>query len=215
MNAPVFPYGAQQSFSVGGFTCPTGYSSFQTPLTGSTEYGCRKNGASPLGLTAVTGLLGVAPKSNGNGFLGATGVPLAAVPTITNVQFVDAGPGSAWRPSSDVFYAGEDFQVNVVGSVQNNGGYDPTPCGYKVDVQSVSSGKVISSLPFTAFNIDDLGAIASPGAYNIIVKPYAPPNSSTPTCLGKAERTVNLLYETAWVNRPELVRVRLSLFSVP
>jgi hypothetical protein len=189
-------------YSIPSFTCPTGYSSFQTTLTGSIEYGCRKNGVSPLALTAITGLVGVAPKSNGNGFLGGTGVPLptpSTLPEITNVQFVDAGPSGAWRPNSDIFYAGEDFQVNVVGNIQNNGGYDPTPCGYKVDVQSVSSGKVISSSPFTAFNVDDLGVIASPGAYNIIVKPYAPPNGTTPACLGKAERTVNLLYETAWV----------------
>lgn len=188
------------SYSIPLYSCPTGYSSFQTTLTGSIEYGCRKNGVSPLALTAITGLVGVTPKSNGNGFLGAAGVALPATPpTITNVQFVDVGPSGAWRPNSGIFYAGEDFQVNVVGNIQNNGGYDPTPCGYKVDVQSVSSGKVISSSPFTAFNIDDLGAIASPGAYNIIVKPFAPPDGKTPACLGKAERTVNVLYETAWV----------------
>ena len=188
------------------FTCPTGYNSFLSSGSYGTWYGCRIKAAPPLPLATLTGLLGAATKPAISGFLNASSAPLTSQPTITGLQLVVAGPGSLPRPNTNVFYAGEDFSVNVVGNIPNNGGYDPSLCGYTVNVESLATHQITNSVSFTEFNVWDIGKIPAPGEYSISVVPFGTANSWPPACLGKAERSKVTFYpEAAWVTGFELV----------
>jgi|GEM_PF-4386110 len=128
--------------------------------------------------------------------------------TIKDVQFI-IGQGGAWRPKDDIFYAGEDFQVQVTADLPTSG-YG-LACGFEVALQNVQTG-VISNVTTSIGILTKAGpvtggitsasmdvGVAPPGEYNVIAYPYAPKGASFGACLGKAERTLNFRYQTAWV----------------
>jgi len=195
---PIPPYG-----------CPTGYDKFQSSDR-NVQYGCRRHSSSALSLAAITPLLGSA--ANAGAALGpvltqATPAPQTDQPAIKLVQAVAAsGPGHIARPNSNVFYAGENFQVDVSGNIPNTGGFEPTRCGYTVELQNISTGKVTNTISSYIFKIWDVGVVPTPGEYRVRVIPYNTPGGDPQACLGKAEIAKIRFYPQAgWVTGLKLV----------
>jgi hypothetical protein len=194
--------------SIPAFTCPTGYNKFQSSLPQIVWYGCRQQSSAALTLETVGGLLGGLQKSTavvGLGSGGGTVADITATPTIVSLQAVAAPAGGAWRPNSNVLYAGDVFQFDVAGNVPNSGGYLPNLCAYSVEIRN-SKGQLTNQAGFTEFKIWDAGAVAAPGVYSVRAIPYTPPGGGgTPPCLGKAEIKVRFYPKAAWITGLKLV----------
>jgi hypothetical protein len=124
------------------------------------------------------------------------------LPTITKLQAVAAPPGGAYRPNSNILYAGDVFQFDVSGNMQNTTG--PNRCGYTVQVKN-KAGQITNTSSFTEFNIWDAGVIKSPGEYTVHAIPYNTPGGSPAACLGSAEIGVTFYAKAAWVTGIKLV----------
>jgi len=187
------------------FTCPTGYDKFHASSGESFQYGCRKQTSPALALGVISGLLGPSV-SPALATLGGSNGPQPDKPTITGVFAVPEGAGSAARPVSNMFYAGEDLQVNVTGNLPNSAGYGNL-CGYTVELENIASGKIVESTKrnYSSFGIQEAGPIASSGEYRVHVIPFKQPNLGPPACLGKADSKVAFYPKAAWVTGLTLV----------
>jgi hypothetical protein len=185
------------------YTCPTGYDAFDTAGQ-TTEWGCREPGKlalTPSQIGVLSGAaLNVLPSSGATPK--PTSPPATSNPTIVSVQSV-VHSGGLWRPNSNVFYAGEDYSVSVVGNIPNSGGYDPAMCAYTVQVIN-SINQVVLSPAFTNFNTWDVGAIPYPGHYQVKVIPDPNAGAQGP-CGGSASIADVYFYpQAAWVTGFEL-----------
>ncbi len=192
---------------VPAFTCPTGYDAFQSSTPQIVWYGCRQQGLAAVSAAMLGGLLGKAQQGAALvGMNSGGGTPQTSTPTIVSLQAVAAPPGSAYRPNSNILYAGELFQFDVAGNVPNDGGYDPTLCAYNVEIRN-SNGQITNQAAFTKFKIWDAGTIAAPGLYSVSAIPFsAPGGGGTTPCLGKAEIPKLRFYpKVAWVTGLKLV----------
>ena len=180
------------------YTCPSGYAPF-TQAGQNTQWGCRQPSKPLLGLNAVNGLLGNAANLN-LGPAKATPAPQTATPTIVKVQSVIPASG-LWRPNPNVLYAGEHYWANIVGNIPNSGGYNPQLCAYRVVVQNIASDDVATSAEFTEFKTWDIGVVAAPGDYRVVVSAWqAPGGGGTTPCQGAAAiQKVTFLPRAAWV----------------
>lgn len=182
------------------YTCPTGYNTFDTAGQ-NTQWGCRQSGKLALTPSQVGVLSGsqlnVGAMSGGAATPKPTAPPSTSNPTIVSVQSV-VHSGGLWRPNSNVFYAGEQYSVNVAGNIPNNGGYDPALCAYTVQVIN-SANKVALSASFTAFNVWQIGVVPAPGHYHINVIPDPNAGAQGP-CKGSASLGDVYFYpQAAWV----------------
>jgi len=160
-------------FSPAAYDCPSGYSAFNS-VGQNTQWGCRQPSKPLLGLNTVNGLVGNAANSN-LGSPHATAAPQTATPKIVKIETVPPSTG-AWRPNSDVLYAGEHYWAKITGNVPNNGGYNPQMCEYSVTVQNIASDAVATQAAFTAFNTWDIGVIQAPGDYRVVAEPHQGPS---------------------------------------
>jgi len=185
----------------GSVSKPGNYTvSVSVPTDPANPAWCAGSGQASL---TVTGGSGESPSTAVKPPPGVSGI------TMTNLEFVTAPPGGAWRPKSDIWYAGEDFQVQVTADLPSSG-YG-LACAFEVALQNVQTGAITNITPTigiltklgpvnggTTSSIIDVG-IAPPGEYHVIAFPGTPQGASFKGCLGKAERTVNFRYQTAWV----------------
>ena len=134
-----------------------------------------------------------------------TPAPTAAPPKITELQIVAAPPNARPRPNNNVFYAGENFQVDVSGT-PTSANKNEWICGYTVELVQLSTGKIVSQSSYLGWMINDLGVVPAPGDYKVKVVPYVTPGGGDPpACLGGAERTVKFYPQAAWITGIELV----------
>jgi hypothetical protein len=198
-------------FSPAAYQCPTGYTAFEQAGQ-TTQWGCKQPSKPGLSQSAVNSLLGSALNPGIVVGLGGppkpTPAPQTSTPTIVKIQSVSAPPGAAYRPNSNIFYAGEHYSVSVVGNIPNNGGYDPQLCAYRVVVQNIASDAVATSALFTQFNTWDVGVVQAPGNYRVVADPYQTPGNggSTAPCAGAASiNSITFLPQAAWITSMKLV----------
>ena len=202
----LFPAG-QAAMPATPLVCPDGYTFFQSAVTSQVQYGCLKQNSPPMTLAAIGLLLGHTSVSVVGPGTGVSGPPQTDKPTIVRIQAVAALPGSAPRPNPNMFYAGENFQVDVVGNVPNNAGYQANKCSYTIEVQDVKTSKIISKVDRETFDIQDAGVIPAAGVYRVHVIPRKTnPGFGPPACLGEAELAkVGFYRQAAWVTGLDLV----------
>jgi hypothetical protein len=186
------------------YQCPTGYSSFNQFVGSNTQWGCKEPSKPISSLSAVNSLLGhvaaVGPGPSLGGGSGATPAPQTSQPMILKIQMAAAGPGSAWRPNNNVFYAGEVLYADISGNIPNSGGYDPNLCGYSVTIQDIASDKVATTAAFTAFKTWNIGVVSTPGNYRVLAEPYKTPGGGPQPCLGAAViQKLTIVPQAAWV----------------
>jgi hypothetical protein len=193
------------------YGCPSGYDKFDSPSVPSASraqmvhYGCKRPASASLDFDAIASVQKSPPTAAVLGSLfGGSGNsgPATDKPAITGIQAVAAsGQGHAARPNSNVFYAGEVFQVNVIGNLPNKAGYAATNwCVYKIEAENLASHKKTVSQDWNTFDIHDVGLIPEPGEYKISVVPDTVAAWKEPACLGKAELAKVRFYPVAaWV----------------
>ncbi len=194
----VFPTSVQSSITE-TFSCPAGYS-VQKSVLQEVQYGCHRD-TSPLKQITTAMLSGgasavVAAAGGGVNPGGKPSGPQLDTPTITKVQLV-AASGGAPRPNSNIFYAGEDLQVDISGNVTNNGGWNIFKCGYEVQLENIDTNKT-STFYFTNFTIHSLGGSHPPGDYRVKAVPKS--TEQALPCAGSATTgTFKLHRRAAWL----------------
>lgn len=188
----VFPASVQPTITE-TFSCPVGYSA-QKSILQDVQYGCHRDSAPKTLIT--TAILGASAISVASGSGATSGSPKLDTPTITKVQLV-AASGGLPRPNSNVFYSGEDLQVDISGNVTNNGGWNIFKCGYEVQLENISTNHTDSYF-FTNFTIHSLGANHPPGEYRVKAVPKT--TLEALACAGSASTgTFHLDRRAAWL----------------
>ncbi len=191
----VFPTSVQSSITE-DFSCPAGYS-VQKSVLQEVQYGCHRDSAPKTLITTAVlngGVSAAIAGTTGGG--GNSGSPKLDTPTITKVQLV-AATGGAPRPNNNIFYAGEDLQVDISGNVTNNGGWNIFKCGYEVQLENIDTSKT-DTFFFTNFTTHSLGGNHPPGDYRVKAVPKA--TLEALPCAGSATTgTFKLHRRAAWL----------------